>query len=966
MRLQETPCVDYENTKSEFDAAKTSWTNPACYDFSYTFLGFQVGAPSVQAVQVRNGAVSGDGDKSVEDFFDMIESLCISSCPDEGAETCIIAYDDTNSYPTTIFIDMNQYTKDDERIFELASFSVVDCSVDQQLTLVQPGNGQNLQEDNEKLKAAPCTGWQDTKAALDSAKAVWSGPECYDFSYTFLGFQSGHPTRTHVQIRDGKPGGDSEKSIDDFFDIIESRCVSNCPDEGAENCEVEYAAEGYPSFISIDMSQYMGDEEIIFALSNFAVVDCPASNPQNILADNENEKQYTDITSKCNNYELVSAGLFQVKERWSDPECYDFTVQEDDSEAVKVQVRYGSTKDREKTISEILHDVETHCVSKCGDKAESDSTMMYHCEVAYNEDGYPTYIVMDPSGETEGDEKVIKIYDFSSVRCNSTTYDSGPTQMPKASPVPTAIPSKLPGRLPYPYVPPSEKPSEEPSRIRSAEPSEEPSSSMAPTSGMPSEEPSNIASVEPSEEPSRSMVPTKAPLSRFERVRIYLASRGISNPDSLANNTLPQYQALQWIAEEDALSRPLPVRPEEAFLFDQRYILAVIYFALGGDTWTYPTGFLGDHPECDWNFGLVATDGDSKVSRLGVHCDENGAVGEIIVGKFTSDEFEKYRCCQIANVSLLLFSSVGNKLNGRIPAEIGHLSSLEVLNLSDNLIEGGLPSEMQLLENLVFIAMERNSISGKIPSWITSWGKLEYFALGQNLLTGQLPPFEGMRELKDVVLNDNLLTGSVDPLQSTSSLRSIILSGNLFNGSIDDTTFRLLEDIETLDLSRNAFTGYFPNHFYNIEVVDLHHNSLTGSIPQVASADLPIEFLSIYGNALSGNLPTSFQLLENLQHLDLSYNNLEGPLPGSFAQLSNLEYLFLGRNSFDAGPIPLLPANQTIKGVSLKGTNRVGEVPGWIGSLSKLELLDLQENSLSGQGAMNHSIFLSLSRPLVH
>ncbi|GAX10926.1 hypothetical protein FisN_2Lh456 [Fistulifera solaris] len=119
----------------------------------------------------------------------------------------------------------------------------------------------------------PCQNYEETSTALQEAKAAWVDPPCYDFSYTFTGFQVGEPVPQAVQVRDGV-AENGNKTMDDFFQMIESLCVENCPAEGAARCEVEYALEGYPMNIFIDIDQYQPDNRRTYAIENFAFIDC--------------------------------------------------------------------------------------------------------------------------------------------------------------------------------------------------------------------------------------------------------------------------------------------------------------------------------------------------------------------------------------------------------------------------------------------------------------------------------------------------------------------------------------------------------------------------------------------------------------------------------------------------------------------------------------------------------------------
>lgn len=132
IKLDDPPCQNYQQAEAGLTAAKAIWTEPPCYDFSYTFTGFQRGTPSPKSVQVRNGVVTGEGDKHMGDFFDMIESLCIQDCPTSGAARCSNTYSD-QGFPTSIDIDMSKFTPDGARSYTISDFAVVDCSSAQQI-----------------------------------------------------------------------------------------------------------------------------------------------------------------------------------------------------------------------------------------------------------------------------------------------------------------------------------------------------------------------------------------------------------------------------------------------------------------------------------------------------------------------------------------------------------------------------------------------------------------------------------------------------------------------------------------------------------------------------------------------------------------------------------------------------------------------------------------------------------------
>jgi len=103
----------------------------------------------------------------------------------------------------------------------------------------------------------------------------------------------------------------------------------------------------------------------------------------------------------------------------------------------------------------------------------------------------------------------------------------------------------------------------------------------------------------------------------LESVVEYLVQNGVSSKDDLTNEVTPQYQAAKWIAEIDTYFSTLPptdVTQLDGYRFMSRYIMALNYFALGGNDWYEKMDFLAtDVDVCFWNNGV---DG-----MKGVYCD---------------------------------------------------------------------------------------------------------------------------------------------------------------------------------------------------------------------------------------------------------------------------------------------------------------------------------------------------------
>lgn len=140
---------------------------------------------------------------------------------------------------------------------------------------------------------------------------------------------------------------------------------------------------------------------------------------------------------------------------------------------------------------------------------------------------------------------------------------------------------------------------------------------------------------------------------------------------SIFDGNTTEYQALMWLAQHDQkrldVSSPIET-------LTQRFAVANLYFALGGNDWNSQYNFLSGKHECDWN------DGTS-----GVFCDNNNNNGHFVT-------------------KLLLSSS---NLKGMLPRDIGLLKYLHHWDMKDNTISGSVPDSIGILTNLRLIELSK-------------------------------------------------------------------------------------------------------------------------------------------------------------------------------------------------------------------------------------------------------------------
>ena len=303
---------------------------------------------------------------------------------------------------------------------------------------------------------------------------------------------------------------------------------------------------------------------------------------------------------------------------------------------------------------------------------------------------------------------------------------------------------------------------------------------------------------------------------------------------------------------------------------------------------------------------------------------------------------------------IILRGNSARRLSGTIPAELGQLSALTIINLRSNTLTGQIPNEIGNLTNLEQLLLHNNSLSGDfpnlsrlsrlkklwlsgannrigegdgIPRWLNNLTALEELNLWGNEMGGEIPNLSGLSNLKLLKLQNNNLTGSIPAwFGSMNSLSGLYLHAN-----------------RKVDANGNVL-----------------HEGLTGSIPSQLGRLTRLRRLWLDRNDLSGPIPPALGNMTNLGTLNLHTNRLSGGIPAQLGNLSRLQHLALHNNRrVDAngnvtnagltGPIPTqLGALGELTRLAVSNNDLAGPIPSELGSLGKLRLLWLSQNRLSG------------------
>lgn len=290
-------------------------------------------------------------------------------------------------------------------------------------------------------------------------------------------------------------------------------------------------------------------------------------------------------------------------------------------------------------------------------------------------------------------------------------------------------------------------------------------------------------------------------------------------------------------------------------------------------------------------------------------------------------------------------------LIAEIPGSIGKLGSLYNLDLSNNFITGKIPESISGLKSIQQIELYNNLLYGELPESLSNLTTLLKLDVSQNNLTGNLPEKIAAMQLQSLNLNDNYFAGEIpEVLALDPNLSELKIYNNSFTGKLPANLGRY-SDLETFDVSTNDFSGELPQylcHRKKLQNVIAFVNRFSGSLPETLSECSSLNYVRLADNELSGPVPDKFWGLHTLR-LELSNNKFEGPISSSISGARGLSRLLINGNNFSGNlPAEICELHELIE-IDLSRNQFVGELPSCITELNKLQKLDMQENMFSGE-----------------
>ncbi|XP_050284086.1 receptor like protein 21-like isoform X3 [Quercus robur] len=329
-------------------------------------------------------------------------------------------------------------------------------------------------------------------------------------------------------------------------------------------------------------------------------------------------------------------------------------------------------------------------------------------------------------------------------------------------------------------------------------------------------------------------------------------------------------------------------------------------------------------------------------------------VGNQISRWVPNEGFERFSALR----KLEMLYLANNNFNNNILSSLSGISSLKILDLSDNKLNGSfhIPGfeRFSALHKLEMLYLANNHFNNNILSSLSGISSLKILDLGGNKLNGSfhIPAFSNLEEL---YLDDNeiddFVTTTTKGSNNLPKLQVLELGWNKVNARIFKslTTFTSLK---ILRMSGNNLEGSFTTEelskLNNLEQLMLEKSSFDKSLLHKIGVMTSLNVLTMSYCGLNGTLPDQgWCELKKLQELYLSNNNFEGRLPSCMANLTSLRVLDIPSNHFNGNIVQSpLSSLTSLEYLSFYDNNfSISSTFSFLFNLSNLKIL-LSDNNI--------------------
>jgi hypothetical protein len=317
----------------------------------------------------------------------------------------------------------------------------------------------------------------------------------------------------------------------------------------------------------------------------------------------------------------------------------------------------------------------------------------------------------------------------------------------------------------------------------------------------------------------------------------------------------------------------------------QYWIMAIIYFSLGGQDWRIDRNWLSGKSPCHADWYGVSCSKDNDV--VGIELMSNNVIGSFPI-----------EIAELTSIRILKFD-FGN-ISGPLFSDIGRLRNLSILDLESSRLSGTIPTEIGLCENLEFLNLEFVELTGTIPTEIGNLSKLSKSneilkCLSQSFSDVVCEAFLGLPSRVEGLLPTEI--GLLSSLRDLHLIDMMNIQGGLPSQYVHLSNLSVLTISNSFD-QEIFFSSLLSRFPLTLEYLTIGGSFVMGQIPTDISSFQSLISLNILELMLTGTLPSEIGLMTKLQSLKIQSTFLTGNIPSEIGNLTHLTCLYLGRNNF--------------------------------------------------------------------